>query len=159
MFEIVLIFPGMNLQICFMNETNSDTESPSSDSENPTTTTNDSKQPKKQPKNINAVPQEDKTTAPAAPPRPATLSLGQPLLQPVTQPMTEVDFFARQARLQTEARMALAQAKEMARMQMEVGKGIYVHLATVHRMRSIVTLKISKYHCAMFTSVFIMFII
>lgn len=58
----------------------------------------------------------------AAPARPATLSLGQPLLQPITQPMTEVDFFARQARLQTEARMALAQAKEMARMQMEVRK-------------------------------------
>jgi uncharacterized membrane protein YccC len=34
--------------------------------------------------------------------------------------MTEADFFARQARLQAEARMALAQAKEMAHMQMEV---------------------------------------
>lgn len=100
-----------------MNETNSDTESPSSDSENPTT--NSTKQPKRQPKNINAAATDDKTVA-AAPTRPATLSLGQPLLQPITQPMTEVDFFARQARLQTEARMALAQAKEMARMQMEV---------------------------------------
>lgn len=116
----------MNLQICFMNETNSDTESPSSDSENPATMTNDTKQPKKQPKNINAVSQEDKTTAPAAPSRPVTLSLGQPLLQPVTEPMTEVDFFARQARLQTEARMALAQAKEMARMQMEVRKSMCI---------------------------------
>lgn len=35
-------------------------------------------------------------------------------------PIDEADFFARQARLQTEARMALAQAKEMAHMQMEV---------------------------------------
>ncbi|XP_053594189.1 schwannomin-interacting protein 1 homolog isoform X4 [Microplitis demolitor] len=35
-------------------------------------------------------------------------------------PLDEADFFARQARLQTEARMALAQAKEMAHMQMEV---------------------------------------
>jgi vacuolar-type H+-ATPase subunit E/Vma4 len=34
--------------------------------------------------------------------------------------VTEADFFARQARLQAEARMALAQAKEMAHMQMEV---------------------------------------
>ncbi|XP_044266458.1 schwannomin-interacting protein 1 homolog isoform X2 [Tribolium madens] len=100
---------GMNLQICFMNETVSDTESPSSDNECPLT---NPKQPKTSPK----TPPE-KTLPPA---RPASLSLGQPLLQPVTQPMTETDFFARQARLQTEARMALAQAKEMARMQMEI---------------------------------------
>lgn len=103
-----------------MNETNSDTESPNSDSEN---TTNSTTKPKRQPKNINTVvTEEDKinTSATIPPARPATLSLGQPLLQPITQPMTEVDFFARQARLQTEARMALAQAKEMARMQMEV---------------------------------------
>lgn len=112
-----------------MNETNSDTESPNSDSENTTTTTNNTTtttKPKRQPKNINTLTQDDDNQKPtklatAAPPaRPATLSLGQPLLQPITQPMTEVDFFARQARLQTEARMALAQAKEMARMQMEV---------------------------------------
>jgi hypothetical protein len=78
------------------------------------------KQPKTSPKNSNpqSSPYEEKTAAP--PTRPATLSIGQPLLQPVTQPMTETDFFARQARLQTEARMALAQAKEMARMQMEI---------------------------------------
>ncbi|EFA04405.1 Schwannomin-interacting protein 1-like Protein [Tribolium castaneum] len=100
---------GMNLQICFMNETVSDTESPNSDNECPLT---NPKQPKTCPKTS-----PEKTLPPA---RPATLSLGQPLLQPVTQPMTETDFFARQARLQTEARMALAQAKEMARMQMEI---------------------------------------
>lgn len=34
----------------------------------------------------------------------------------------ENDFFSKQARLQTEARMALAQAKQMARMQMEASK-------------------------------------
>lgn len=34
--------------------------------------------------------------------------------------LKESDFFALQATLQTEARMALAQAKEMARIQMEV---------------------------------------
>jgi hypothetical protein len=108
---------GMNLQICFMNETVSDNESPSSDTECPMT---NPKQPKTSPKNSNpqSSPYEEKTAAP--PTRPATLSIGQPLLQPVTQPMTETDFFARQARLQTEARMALAQAKEMARMQMEI---------------------------------------
>lgn len=85
---------GMNLQICFMNETVSDNESPNSDNESPMNTP---KQPKTSPK------------SPVPPSRPASLSIGQPLLQPVTQPMTETDFFARQARLQTEARMALAQ--------------------------------------------------
>lgn len=34
--------------------------------------------------------------------------------------MTEADFLARQAQLQAEARMALAQAKDMAHMQMEI---------------------------------------
>ncbi|CAH0556421.1 unnamed protein product [Brassicogethes aeneus] len=109
---------GMNLQICFMNETASDTESPSSDSECPMT---NPKQPKTSPKNANAAYNKQKIsngTAPAQ--RPATLNISQPLLQPIKEPMTETDFFARQARLQTEARMALAQAKEMARMQMEI---------------------------------------
>ncbi|RZC39576.1 schwannomin-interacting protein 1-like, partial [Asbolus verrucosus] len=106
---------GMNLQICFMNETVSDNESPGSDTECPMT---NPKQPKTSPKNSNSLSYQEKIAAPPA--RPATLSIGQPLLQPVTQPMTETDFFARQARLQTEARMALAQAKEMARMQMEI---------------------------------------
>ncbi|KRT78408.1 hypothetical protein AMK59_8612 [Oryctes borbonicus] len=104
---------GMNLQICFMNETVSDNESPSSDSES---TMMNPKQPKNAAKKVNTI-HTEKILQPA---RPATLSIGQPLLQPVTQPMTETDFFARQARLQTEARMALAQAKEMARMQMEI---------------------------------------
>lgn len=106
----------MNLQICFMNETASDTDSPSSDSECPMTNPKEERLLPKT-KNISMVQQ----AAEVAPPiRPASLSIGQPLLQPVTEPMTETDFFTRQARLQTEARMALAQAKEMARMQMEV---------------------------------------
>lgn len=118
---------GMNLQICFMNENVSDTESPSSDSECPMT---NPKQPKTNPiespspRNFNY--NEKANNGPAV--RPATLSIGQPLLQPLKEPMTETDFFARQARLQTEARMALAQAKEMARMQMEVIKIIVFSL-------------------------------
>lgn len=36
----------------------------------------------------------------------------------------ECDFFTKQAKLQIEARMALAQAKEMAHMQMEVSLNI-----------------------------------
>ncbi len=47
--------------------------------------------------------------------RPATLSLGPPISE-----SNDVDFFTHQARLQIEARMALAQAKDMAHMQMEV---------------------------------------
>ncbi|KAB0798424.1 hypothetical protein PPYR_09417 [Photinus pyralis] len=109
---------GMNLQICFMNETASDTDSPSSDSECPMT---NPKEQRMSPKIIKTAPvHPELVLEPSLPIRPATLAIGQPLLQPVTEHMTETDFFTRQARLQTEARMALAQAKEMARMQMEI---------------------------------------
>lgn len=105
----------MNLQICFMNETASDTDSPNSDSEHPITKPNTPPPSNKVPKPNNKNTQQ----------RPASLNLSPappPLLLPINQPMTEADFFARQARLQTEARMALAQAKEMAHMQMEVNR-------------------------------------
>ncbi|XP_017787673.1 PREDICTED: uncharacterized protein LOC108570339 isoform X4 [Habropoda laboriosa] len=100
---------GMNLQICFMNETPSDTESPCSENDaspGTTPTTLSSKQQPKQPMPI----------------RPQVLSLPPLRLDTGSNstPIDEADFFARQARLQTEARMALAQAKEMAHMQMEV---------------------------------------
>ncbi|XP_048508704.1 general transcriptional corepressor trfA isoform X2 [Athalia rosae] len=90
---------GMNLQICFMNETSSDTESPVSEAD------------------ITPGPISSEIRAPIT--RPQVLSL-PPLRVDATAPVDEADFFARQARLQTEARMALAQAKEMAHMQMEV---------------------------------------
>ncbi|CAH1282575.1 unnamed protein product [Diabrotica balteata] len=107
---------GMNLQICFMNESLSDTDSPSSDSECPMTN------PKhhKSNNNLKSPTKTEKTQQPPA--RPATLSLSQQPQQLVREPLQELDFFSRQARLQTEARMALAQAKEMARMQMEIEK-------------------------------------
>lgn len=110
------MFSGMNLQICFMNETASDTESPSSDSESPITELKHGSLPSKPYQKLSSQ------KAMSMQSRPISLSLGTtpPLLQPLTEPMTEADFFARQARLQTEARMALAQAKEMAHMQMEV---------------------------------------
>ncbi|XP_011863176.1 PREDICTED: uncharacterized protein LOC105559478 isoform X2 [Vollenhovia emeryi] len=101
---------GMNLQICFMNETSSDTESPGSENDmspGPTPTSLGSKQ----------------LGGKQAPTRPQMLSLPSLRLDTganSTPPIDEADFFARQARLQTEARMALAQAKEMAHMQMEV---------------------------------------
>lgn len=99
-----------------MNETVSDTESPSSDSESPVSEFKHASLPAKSYQKLST----QKAMSMQA--RPISLPLGttQPLLQPLTQPMTEADFFARQARLQTEARMALAQAKEMAHMQMEV---------------------------------------
>ncbi|KZC04288.1 Schwannomin-interacting protein 1 [Dufourea novaeangliae] len=101
---------GMNLQICFMNETASDTESPCSE--------NDAS-PGSTPASLNTPKQQQKQQMPA---RPQVLSLPPLRLDvgPNSAPIDEADFFARQARLQTEARMALAQAKEMAHMQMEV---------------------------------------
>ncbi|XP_017757648.1 PREDICTED: uncharacterized protein LOC108548985 isoform X2 [Eufriesea mexicana] len=100
---------GMNLQICFMNETPSDTESPCSE--------NDAS-PESTPTSMNSK-QQQKQQMPA---RPQVLSLPPLRLDTGSNsaPIDEADFFARQARLQTEARMALAQAKEMAHMQMEV---------------------------------------
>ncbi|XP_066580951.1 schwannomin-interacting protein 1 homolog [Prorops nasuta] len=100
---------GMNLQICFMNETPSDTESPGSESDGTPSTTLSS---------LTLGPKQ----ATKGPTRPQVLSLPPLRLESGTNvpPLDEANFFARQARLQTEARMALAQAKEMAHMQMEV---------------------------------------
>lgn len=97
---------GMNLQICFMNETPSDTESPCSE--------NDSS-PGSTPTSLGSRQKQ-------MPVRPQVLSLPPLRLDTGSDsaPIDEADFFARQARLQTEARMALAQAKEMAHMQMEI---------------------------------------
>ncbi|XP_012147981.2 schwannomin interacting protein 1 isoform X4 [Megachile rotundata] len=105
---------GMNLQICFMNETPSDTESPCSENDvspESTPTSLGSKQQHHQ--------QQQKQQMPV---RPQVLSLPSLRLETGSSsaPIDEADFFAKQARLQTEARMALAQAKEMAHMQMEV---------------------------------------
>ncbi|XP_031847669.1 schwannomin interacting protein 1 isoform X2 [Nomia melanderi] len=102
---------GMNLQICFMNDTASDTESPCSENDSSPGTTPTSLNSKQQ--------QQHKQQMPV---RPQVLSLPPLRLDTGSNsaPIDEADFFARQARLQTEARMALAQAKEMAHMQMEV---------------------------------------
>lgn len=95
----------MNLQICFMNETASDSESAGFESDGPVTSGPTSM-----------------TSKQRMPVRPQVLNLPPLRVETAfaTAPMDEADFFARQARLQTEARMALAQAKEMAHMQMEV---------------------------------------
>lgn len=110
----------MNLQICFMNETSSDSESAPTDFQ----------QQQHRPGfpcggSATSSSASSLATSPlkqVAPTRPQVLSL-PPLRAAdtvVTEPLDEADFFARQARLQTEARMALAQAKEMAHMQMEL---------------------------------------
>nr|CAD7451843.1 unnamed protein product [Timema tahoe] len=118
---------GMNLQICFMNETVSDTESPSSDTEtisSPSKSVSPLSQSYSATSTKVSTPPPQIVTPSLVPPvtRPSPSSLTLPLRQeqPLDQPMTEADFFARQARLQAEARLALAQAKEMAHMQMEV---------------------------------------
>nr|CAD7405993.1 unnamed protein product [Timema cristinae] len=118
---------GMNLQICFMNETVSDTESPNSDTEtisSPSKSVSPLSQSYSATSTKASTPPPQIVTPSLVPPvtRPSPSSLTLPLRreQPLDQPMTEADFFARQARLQAEARLALAQAKEMAHMQMEV---------------------------------------
>lgn len=128
----------MNLQICFMNETASDNESPSSDSETCpkltkskvnesryTSNNSISNNPynsrplsvsKKSYGNGNTATTNLTTGSKKHTPRPASLSLGPPISED-----NGSDFFTKQAKLQIEARMALSQAKDMAHMQMEVG--------------------------------------
>jgi len=114
-----------------MNETASDNESPSSDNECPLTN----------PKPAKTLKHSDFKEKPAQ--RPSTLALQAFEQNSQLHPgrfylilfslklsvivtgcfgSTENDFFSKQARLQTEARMALAQAKQMARMQMEASR-------------------------------------
>ncbi|XP_046402712.1 uncharacterized protein LOC124168478 [Ischnura elegans] len=145
---------GMNLQICFMNETLSDGESPSGSDDSPSPPLSSSLPSLPHPLHPSSRDLSSAQTAHAdnmakAPPR--TLSLKSSVLSschggvasslPVggvvgkwdvlgssgsEQPQSlkakweGEDFFGRQARLQAEARVALAQAKEMAHMQMEV---------------------------------------
>lgn len=63
--------------------------------------------------------------------RPSSLPLGP--IAPTSDSTKEIDFFTKQARLQIEARMALAQAKDMAHMQMEVSlNGQYDTIQILH---------------------------
>nr|XP_032529611.1 putative uncharacterized protein DDB_G0282133 isoform X3 [Danaus plexippus plexippus] len=126
---------GKNLQICFMNETASDNESQASDLEhNLNCNSNSSSRSsllsknsynhpyQTRPLSVN-ITKHEKNPPTGAKLRPTSLmfksksrstqSLGHIELK-------ESDFYALQATLQTEARIALAQAKEMARIQMEV---------------------------------------
>ncbi|XP_067118450.1 LOW QUALITY PROTEIN: uncharacterized protein [Centruroides vittatus] len=157
---------GMNLQICFMNETASDQESQGSDQDGDNSTGTDKEETKCLLQDTTAtdtqITSEDETehqkassvTTPLVPsnnnlnnnnneaPTENLPSLNTKRQRPSfffnrqrswrlssaflshqkkeEKKEIEEDFFTRHARLQAEARMALAQAKEMARMQMEV---------------------------------------
>ncbi|XP_050550125.1 schwannomin-interacting protein 1 homolog isoform X3 [Spodoptera frugiperda] len=126
---------GMNLQICFMNETASDNESQASDFEK---TYNNTKSLSRsslfskssynhpyqtRPLSVN-ITKHDKisTVQSGAKLRPTSLSLKTKSRSSHSLGHIEIkesDFYVLQATLQTEARIALAQAKEMARIQME----------------------------------------
>lgn len=99
---------GMNLQICFMNETASDCESQCSDTES-------TQDREIETDRVSTSSSNSKASTPQ-PTRTRTSNSESDIRE------KEVDFFARQAQLQAEARLALAQAKEMARMQMEIEK-------------------------------------
>ncbi|KAF9415935.1 hypothetical protein HW555_006567 [Spodoptera exigua] len=126
---------GMNLQICFMNETASDNESQASDFEknyNNTKSLSRSSLFSKssynhpyqtRPLSVN-ITKHDKisTVQSGAKLRPSPLSLKTKSRSSHSLGHIEIkesDFYVLQATLQTEARIALAQAKEMARIQME----------------------------------------
>ena len=93
----------MNLQICFMNET-ADGDQPNTDNQ------------KKQLDQLKLNTLQNDVKNPYVS-LPVVSSLKQPKLQ---QELVELDFFSQQAKLQMEARTALAQAKELARVQMQV---------------------------------------
>ncbi|CAB3250144.1 unnamed protein product [Arctia plantaginis] len=127
---------GMNLQICFMNETASDNESQASDLEKNFNNTkslsrssifsksNYNHPYQTRPLSVN-ITKHDKisTVQGGAKLRPTSLSLKNTKSRSSHSlghiEIKESDFYVLQATLQTEARIALAQAKEMARIQME----------------------------------------
>lgn len=90
----------MNLQLCFMNETADGSEG---DNRKEFLETLKSESQKIDGNTYTSLP--------------AVSILKQPKLR---QELAELDFFSQQAKLQMEARTALAQAKELARVQMQV---------------------------------------
>ncbi|KAL5281421.1 SCHIP1 family protein [Megaselia abdita] len=108
---------GKNLQICFVNETQSDTESVSSDSESCPTL---SRLPRGS--SINQIKKLQAANPYSSRPLSVSCTETDGKNSKFTNEETDNDFFTKQARLQIEARMALAQAKDMAHMQMEIEK-------------------------------------
>ncbi|XP_070539372.1 IQCJ-SCHIP1 readthrough transcript protein-like isoform X2 [Ptychodera flava] len=91
---------GMNLQICFVNDSLSDSEVNEEDGDSP-----------RSPVTYN---KENDAVTPKSPSKETKVE--------IKEPEEEEDFAVKQARLQEEARLALAQARPMARMQIEVEK-------------------------------------
>ncbi|XP_031616977.1 M-phase inducer phosphatase [Contarinia nasturtii] len=120
---------GKNLQICFVNDAAAaDGDSLSSDSEscpnlskaathNSQSSSRHSNTNTVQPNPYNSRPLSMKKTTSQEKVRSSALTLDA--LKTDDDPK-EIDFFTKQARLQIEARMALAQAKDIAHMQMEM---------------------------------------
>lgn len=106
---------GMNLQICFMNETASD----GSDAENPMKESCHDKTTRNKglikTAVVNGLKKDPYVSLPAR-----VSSLDFQSISVEDKPPAEMDFFAQQAKLQNEARIALIQAKELARVQMQV---------------------------------------
>ncbi|XP_047986817.1 schwannomin-interacting protein 1 homolog [Leguminivora glycinivorella] len=130
---------GKNLQICFMNETASDNESTSEQDRNINYSTKSLSRSSIFSKSNYSLNNHPYQTRPlsvsitkhdkigivpsSAKLRPTTLSLKTPKSRSSQSlghiELKESDFYALQTTLQTEARIALAQAKELARIQME----------------------------------------
>ncbi len=109
----------MNLQICFMNETASD----GSDTEIQQLRAKDSQGElirKKSPFETRAGYSNASTTKNGFLSLPPSVSSTRSEPNPQSESFAQMDFFSQQAKLQSEARTALAQAKELARVQMQV---------------------------------------
>ncbi|XP_026468745.1 schwannomin-interacting protein 1 homolog isoform X2 [Ctenocephalides felis] len=125
---------GMNLQICFMNDV--------SDNEGLTSEINvqENEKPALMSETIGL---SENTIVPPnhfkSIDEPNTDANERSGLLTIQMPKTEEDFFACQARLQVEARLALAQAKQMAHMQMELERQKQVSSPITDVIRSALT--------------------
>ena len=105
---------GMNLQICFMNETASDEEDEEEElgGQGGLLARRISGATQPEPAAFQSLPVDLNDWPKFSQPPPVSRESGEPA--------RTADFVRHQAQLQTEARLALAQAKQMARMQMEI---------------------------------------
>ncbi|XP_041920437.1 schwannomin-interacting protein 1 isoform X2 [Alosa sapidissima] len=90
---------GMNLQICFVNDSSSDKDSDADDSKT-----------------------ETSLDTPLSPMSKQSSSYSDRDTAEEEEPLEDMDFLSRQRKLQAEAKLALAMAKPMAKMQVEVEK-------------------------------------
>ncbi|KAF0287419.1 Schwannomin-interacting protein 1 [Amphibalanus amphitrite] len=103
---------GMNLQICFMNETASDDEDEDEELGGGLLARRISGAAQPEPAAFQSLPVDLNDWPKFSQPPPVARESGEPA--------RTADFVRHQAQLQAEARLALAQAKQMARMQMEI---------------------------------------